>query len=160
MKNGQLTTFSSLPFGDNPNSGGANVNEDSYHFAGLDDELSSSSGVKHAIFREYSSTLGRWNAPDAYGGSYDTANPQSFNRYSYVQNNPLGFLDPLGLYFVCNLQSYSVSVGEDVSTEYVTSCFDIGGGGGGDGGGLIYGGSDGGGSGGGRRCGCRCRSTK
>ena len=24
-------------------------------------------------------------------------NPQSFNRYSYVQNDPVNFVDPLGL---------------------------------------------------------------
>jgi hypothetical protein len=36
-------------------------------------------------------------SPDPYSGSYDFTNPQSFNRYSYVLNNPLSMTDPLGL---------------------------------------------------------------
>ena len=40
--------------------------------------------------------MGRWTAPDPYNGSYDLANPQSLNRYAYVNNNPLGFVDPSG----------------------------------------------------------------
>jgi RHS repeat-associated protein len=48
-------------------------------------------------FREYSNMAGRWFSPDPYPGSYDPTNPQSFNRYAYVLNNPLSFTDPAGL---------------------------------------------------------------
>ena len=51
---------------------------------------------EHAQFRQYSSQ-GRWLAPDPYAGSYDPTNPQSMNRYAYVLNNPLSFIDRLGL---------------------------------------------------------------
>ena len=38
-------------------------------------------------------------SPDPSAGYYaDITNPQSFNLYSYVMNNPLKFVDPSGLY--------------------------------------------------------------
>ena len=50
--------------------------------------------------REYS-IQGRWPSPDPAGlASVDPTNPQSWNRYAYVFNNPLTFIDPLGL-MVC-----------------------------------------------------------
>ena len=52
---------------------------------------------EHAQFRQYSFLQGRWLAPDPYMGSYDLSNPQSMNRYAYVLNNPLSFIDPTGL---------------------------------------------------------------
>ena len=54
-------------------------------------------GLNHAEARQYAAWMGRWTAPDPYNGSYDLANPQSLNRYAYVNNNPLGFVDPSGL---------------------------------------------------------------
>jgi RHS repeat-associated protein len=45
------------------------------------------------------STQGRWAAPDPAGlAAVDPSNPQSWNRYAYVLNNPLAFVDPTGLY--------------------------------------------------------------
>jgi len=49
------------------------------------------------MFRQYSSTTGRWMSPDPYGGSMDLGNPQSLNRYSYVGNSPLVMTDPSSL---------------------------------------------------------------
>jgi RHS repeat-associated protein len=53
--------------------------------------------TNHAQYREYENVNGRWMSPDPYQGSYDSSNPQSFNRYSCVLNNPLSMTDPLGL---------------------------------------------------------------
>jgi hypothetical protein len=39
--------------------------------------------------------MGRWLSPDLIGGNI--GNPQSLNRYAYVFNNPLAFIDPDGL---------------------------------------------------------------
>ncbi len=37
---------------------------------------------------------GRWLVPDPAGGSVDITNPQTWNRYAYVVNNPLNAIDP------------------------------------------------------------------
>ena len=68
---------------------------DPYFFTGL--ERDGESGLDHAQFRQYASTMGRWTAPDPYLGSIDANNPQSLNRYAYVGNMPLSFTDPSGL---------------------------------------------------------------
>lgn len=44
--------------------------------------------------RIYSPDLGRFMTPDSYVP--DPENPQSFNRYAYVQNNPINRVDPSG----------------------------------------------------------------
>ncbi len=87
----------SLPFGDgfSESFSEAYANQDNNHFAGL--EWDTESGTDHAQFRQYSELQGNWMSPDPYDGSYDFSNPQSFNRYSYVLNNPLSMTDPLGL---------------------------------------------------------------
>src|SRR6202008_3109369 len=50
-----------------------------------------------AMFRRYNRWWSRFDQPDPYNGSYDLTNPQSFNRYAYVQNDPVNFVDPSGL---------------------------------------------------------------
>ena len=44
--------------------------------------------------RDYDPRLGRWLSADTIVPSF--ANPQSLNRYAYVQNNPLRYTDPTG----------------------------------------------------------------
>ena len=86
--------FTSLPFGDDLTTTGG-TDTDAYHFAQIDHDYETD--TEHAQFRQYSSAQGRFLSPDPYGGSYDPSNPQSFNRYAYVMNNPLSFIDPNGL---------------------------------------------------------------
>ena len=48
--------------------------------------------------RHYSSSIGRFMVPDPAGvDSVDFTNPQSWNLYAYVVNNPLTRVDPNGL---------------------------------------------------------------
>lgn len=50
-----------------------------------------------AMFRRYNRWWSRFDQPDPYDGAYDFSDPQSFNRYAYVQNDPVNFVDPSGL---------------------------------------------------------------
>jgi RHS repeat-associated protein len=48
--------------------------------------------------RQYAIAQGRWTSPDPAGmAAVDITNPQSWNRYAYVNNNPLNASDPSGL---------------------------------------------------------------
>jgi len=127
-------SFTSLPFGD-AQTVASGTDLDPYHFAQLDYDSETITG--HAQFRQYNGTQGRWMRPDPYYGSYRLGNPQSFNRYAYVLNNPLAMVDPLGLDVIC----YDTPDTDNPDGSYgvtggTTVCFDDGsGGGGGDSGG-------------------------
>jgi RHS repeat-associated protein len=118
--------FASLPFGDGFASSGADT--DPHHFAGLDHDAEDN--TEHAQFRNYSSAQGRWLAPDPYDGSYDITNPQSFNRYAYVLNNPLSLTDPSGL-DVIQVPCTPAQIAMGITACYATSvvgnsdCFPI-----------------------------------
>jgi RHS repeat-associated protein len=65
-------------------------------FAGHDEDTVA--GIYDAPFRKYDPYQGRWISPDPGGLSVvDPTNPQSWNRYAYVLNNPLKHSDPTGL---------------------------------------------------------------
>ena len=49
------------------------------------------------MFRRYNRWHSRFDQPDPYDGSYDLSNPQSFNRYAFVNGDPVNFVDPSGL---------------------------------------------------------------
>ncbi len=56
------------------------------------------SGTYDFLHREYNPTQGRWISPDPAGlGAVALTNPQTWNRYAYVGNNPLSNVDPMGL---------------------------------------------------------------
>ena len=55
-------------------------------------------GLYDFLYREHDPVQGRWILPDPAGiGAANPANPQSWNRYAYVSNNPLSNIDPYGL---------------------------------------------------------------
>ncbi len=78
-----------LPFGEQIS--GASVTTHKF----TSDERDSETNLDHTLFRQYSSSLARWTSPDPFAGHVD--NPQSLNRYTYVLNDPLDLVDPLGL---------------------------------------------------------------
>ncbi|MBK8148882.1 MAG: hypothetical protein IPK58_11900 [Acidobacteria bacterium] len=73
-------------------------------------EKDSATGLNHTWFRKNENRAGRWTSPDPYNGSVSVGNPQSWNRYSYVENQPTNFVDPSGLtlqvYWTCYRSEY------------------------------------------------------
>ena len=64
-------------------------------FTGKDEDTTS--GMYDFLERRYNPTAGRWLSPDPAGlGAVDPTNPQTWNRYAYVGNNPLALVDFLG----------------------------------------------------------------
>jgi RHS repeat-associated protein len=87
-------TCANLPFGDGLNCSGSDPSW--LHFTGL--QLDQESNLTHALFRQLSTTQGRWMMPDPAGmAAVDPTNPQSWNQYAYVMNNPINFIDLVGL---------------------------------------------------------------
>jgi RHS repeat-associated protein len=55
-------------------------------------------GLYDFLYREYDPNQSRWTSSDPAGlAAVDPTNPQSWNRYAYVTNNPLMLTDALGL---------------------------------------------------------------
>jgi RHS repeat-associated protein len=83
-------TMSHQPFGEQLTETGE---QDKHRFTTY--ERDDETGTDHAINRQYSPVTGRFMRPDPVSGSI--RNPQSLNRYSYVSNDPVNLIDPLGL---------------------------------------------------------------
>src|SRR5690606_33183330 len=83
-------------------------------------------GLDHTWFRKHETQAGRWTSPDPYNGSMNLGDPQSFNRYSYVRNQPRNYIDPSGLNDAAmRLMAYYF-------TLWSAHCVDLSGGGDGD----------------------------
>jgi len=104
---GNLTTLGepeayiqSLPFGDQLASSpvqyapGTADDATPLYFTGK--ERDAESGNDYFGARYYASSLGRWLSPDRPFTDQHNTNPQSWNLYSYVRNNPLLMIDPDG----------------------------------------------------------------
>lgn len=80
------------PFGGERNY--LNSSPQNYKFTGK--ERDSESGLDNFGARYFGSSLGRFMSPDPPLLDQHIADPQSWNLYSYVRNNPLSFVDPTG----------------------------------------------------------------
>jgi RHS repeat-associated protein len=91
-----------LPFGEEIPSGYANRGADwaaddsvKQKFTGKERDAETQLDFFQA--RYYSAAQGRFNSPDPMNAGADPTNPQSWNGYAYVLNNPLASVDPDGL---------------------------------------------------------------
>jgi RHS repeat-associated protein len=87
-----LETCTNLPFGDSQQCSGTDVS--ALHFTGK--ERDSESGLDNFGARYYGSSLGRFVTPDEPFLDQEEGDPQSWNLYSYVRNNPSRYTDPVG----------------------------------------------------------------
>jgi len=83
------------PFGEMYDNFGV-VNTSSLSFTG--DTQDTIAGLFDTPTRELHPNQGRWISPDPAGlGTVDPTNPQSWNRYAYMNNNPLSGVDTSGM---------------------------------------------------------------
>lgn len=100
---GVVSRHDYLPFGEELGSVGLRSTTPGYgapnaarqKYAGM--EFNENTNMSHTLWRQYDSYSARWTATDPYQGSMNLAEPQSFNRYSYVNNDPVNHVDSLGL---------------------------------------------------------------
>ena len=106
-------------------------------------ERDEATGLDVTWFRKLENRGGRWTSPDPYNGSANIGNGQSWNRYSYVENQPTNYVDQSGLLalsWVCwdvTTSSHAANDPLHTRTDTTTQCSAIwvgGGDGGGDGG--------------------------
>lgn len=74
-------------------------------------ERDGETGLDFAEARNYSSAKGRFNVSDPLLSSSEIADPKSWNRFAYVSNNPMRYVDPTGLY------RWSAALGGDKTDE-------------------------------------------
>jgi RHS repeat-associated protein len=119
---GCLSTFASLPYGDGLTPSGNCPDATEHHFTGK--ERDAESGNDYFGARYYASSMGRWMSPDPLpwihwqrGNEDDQkkfegfiVNPQNFDMYAYVNNNPLNMTDPTGMNACGNSNDSSCNV--------------------------------------------------
>jgi RHS repeat-associated protein len=91
-----------LPFGEEiaANTGGRNSNFGTQDFVNqkfTGQERDSETGLDFFQARYFSGALGRFNSPDPSNAGANLFNPQSWNGYTYVNNDPLDATDPTGM---------------------------------------------------------------
>ena len=84
-----------FPYGDVRLEENSSGYENDYKFTGK--EKDEDTGLYYYEARYYDSSIGRFVGKDPWQG--DFTDPQSLNKYSYVRNNPLKYVDPTGEFF-------------------------------------------------------------
>ncbi len=90
----EIGTLAELPGSPQPRTATLGYQSDSVRQKFTGYERDSETELDFAQARYYSFRHGRFMGVDA--GPFTLADPQSFNRYAYVQNSPMKFIDPKG----------------------------------------------------------------
>ncbi|HKV91253.1 MAG TPA: RHS repeat-associated core domain-containing protein [Candidatus Angelobacter sp.] len=85
-----IRTFGHFPFGETWYETGAH---DKWDYTTYEND--SESGLNYAVARFHNPRVARFMSLDP--GPADKHHPQTWNRYAYVTNNPLSFVDPSGM---------------------------------------------------------------
>jgi RHS repeat-associated protein len=91
-----IARHDTMPFGEEIQR--ANYGSDNLRNRFTSYERDGETGLDYAKARMFGSGVGRFTSPDPMLASGQIGSPQTWNRYAYVDNNPLNFTDPLGLY--------------------------------------------------------------
>jgi RHS repeat-associated protein len=113
VQTGSRTTY--YPYGEERTA----TNNDTQKFATYTRD--SATSLDYANARYYSSQIARFTTADPYQASGGPSDPQSWNRYAYVQGDPVNANDPSGNFLVACFS-------EDAETMYDGSCGMWGGG--------------------------------
>jgi RHS repeat-associated protein len=76
-------------------------------------QILDSTGLYYYNARYYDPTIGRFISADTVLQNYD--NPQTLNRYSYCQNNPLTYNDPTGHFAIFAAMAIGAAIGAAVN---------------------------------------------
>jgi len=108
------------PFGEMYNNFGSTTQDETMFTGDTEDILGTSDCCFDTPNRELSAGQGRWLSPDAAGFSaVDPSNPQSWNRYAYVMNNPVTYTDPTGLDYGFPTRLYSLDAVSNDGSIYM-----------------------------------------
>jgi len=112
------------PFGETYNEAGTADRS----FTGQDQNVvtnSGGTGVYDYLFRKYDPSAGRWLSPDPYGwNAVNGTDPQSLNRYAYVENQPMKAIDPFGLILCISSDGSAFDSGTDSCPANSTAAMD------------------------------------
>jgi RHS repeat-associated protein len=103
-----IGTYGHLPFGETWYSTGT---VDKWKFTSYERDTDTS--LDYARMRFDSARLARFGTPDPYAGSMVAGDPQSWNRYTYARNEPVDFVDPLGLSSIDTLRIKAPYINND-----------------------------------------------
>ncbi len=102
-----VTRHDFLPFGEEiPETSGSTDVEQRFTGQTRDTET----GMDYFNARYYAAPLGRFNSVDPGHAGADPTDPQTWNGYSYVRNNPLTYTDPTGESFLSIFKEIATAI--------------------------------------------------